>query len=266
MLKYSCACPLRAKYSFKKGVVPVSVSIVVTSGKGGTGKTSFTGGVGSCLAALGQKVLCVDLDVGLRNLDITLGLSDLAVMDFTDVLSGRCELSLAAVEHPDIQGLWLLTAPLSLEPSVTEEAMASLLDRAKAQFDFVLIDCPAGLGQGFRLATAAADRGVVVSTTDPSALWDAQRTVTTLTPRLDVLHLVMNRVQPKLIRKLHTNIDQAMNTAGLPLLGVVPEDPKVTLAAGAGRPLILTARKGAAVAYLNIAKRLMGKQVPLMMS
>ncbi len=246
--------------------MPVSVCIVVTSGKGGTGKTSFTGGVGSCLAALGQKVLCVDMDVGLRNLDINLGLTDKAVMDFTDVLSGRCTLELAATAHPDIQGLYLLTAPMSLEGTVTEAAMAELVRQAKERFDFILMDCPAGLGEGFRLACAAADRGVVVSNTDPSALRDAQRTVVALTPRLETLHLVMNRVQPKLIRKLHTNIDDAMNTAGLPLLGVIPEDAKVTLAAAQGRPLILTTGKGAAIAYLNIAKRLMGQHVPLMMN
>lgn len=242
------------------------VSVVVTSGKGGTGKTAFTGAVGSCLAALGQKVLCVDMDVGLRNLDIALGMSDRAVMDFTDVLSGRCELELAAAAHPDIRGLCLLTAPTALTAGVSEADMARLVALAKERFDYILMDCPAGLGEGFRLAVAAADRGVVVSTTDPSALRDAQRTVMTLTPRMETLHLVMNRVQPKLIRKLRTNIDEAMNTAGLPLLGVVPEDPQVTLAAGKGRPLILTTHKGAAVAYLNIAKRLMGQQVPLMMS
>lgn len=244
----------------------LSVAIVVTSGKGGTGKTSFTGGVGSCLAALGQRVLCVDMDVGLRNLDLNLGLTDKAVMDFTDVLAGRCSLDLAAAAHPDIQGLYLLTAPMALEPDVTPQDVETLLTQAKESFDFVLIDCAAGLGESFRLATAAADRGVVVSTTDPSALRDAQRTVMALTPQLETLHLVMNRVQPKLIRKLHTNIDQAMNTAGLPLLGVIPEDPKVTLAAGQGKPLILTAHKGAAIAYLNIAKRLMGQQVPLMLN
>ena len=244
----------------------MSVSVVVTSGKGGTGKTSFTGAVGSCLAALGQKVLCVDMDAGLRNLDIALGMSDRAVMDFTDVLAGRCTLDLAAAEHPDIPGLYLLTAPMALEPGVTEEDMVRLVAQAKERFDFILMDCPAGLGEGFRLACAAADRGVVVSTTDPSALRDAQRTVMTLTPGMETLHLVMNRVQPKLIRKLRTNIDEAMNTAGLPLLGVVPEDPKVTLAAGVGKPLSLTTRKDAAIAYLNIAKRLMGQQVPLMMS
>ncbi len=244
----------------------MSVSIVVTSGKGGTGKTSFTGAVGSCLAALGQRVLCIDMDVGLRNLDIALGMSDRAVMDFTDVLSGRCELARAATPHPDIQGLFLLTAPLTPDSAVTAQALAELVTQAKESFDYVLMDCPAGLGEMFHLTAGVADRGVVVATTDPSALRDAQRAVMVLSPQLETLHLVMNRVQPKLIRKLRTNLDEAMNTAGLPLLGVVPEDARVTLAAGAGKPLILTTHKGAAVAYLNIAKRLMGQQVPLMMS
>ncbi len=243
----------------------MSIAIVVTSGKGGTGKTSLVGGAGSCLAALGKRVLCVDMDVGLRNLDITLGLTDKAVMDFTDVLSGRCPLARAAVEHPQIGGLFLLTAPLSLEPDITPAKIRALVAEAKELFDVILLDCPAGLGSGFQLAVAAADRGIVVSTTDPSALRDAQRTVSALTPQLPLLHLVMNRVQPKLVRQLHTNLDKAMDAAGLPLLGVVPEDPKVTLAAGAGKPLILTAHKGAALAYLNIAKRLLGQKVPLMM-
>ena len=244
----------------------MSTCVVVTSGKGGTGKTSFTGGVGSCLAALGHRVLCVDMDVGLRNLDINLGLTDRAVMDFSDVLSGRCTLALAAAAHPEIEGLYLLTAPMTMDPSVCEPAMAELVRQAKESYDFILMDCPAGLGESFRLAAAVADRGVVVSNTDPSALRDAQRTVVALTPQLETLHLVMNRVQPKLIRKLHTNIDDAMNTAGLPLLGVIPEDPKVTLAAAQGKPLVLVTGKGAAIAYLNIAKRLLGQQVPLMLN
>lgn len=244
----------------------MAVSIAVTSGKGGTGKTSFVSAVGSCLAALGHKTLCIDMDVGLRNLDISLGLTDKAVMDFTDVISGRCPLRRAAAEHSDIRGLHLLTAPVSLEANVTGAAIQSLVAEAKKDFEYILMDCPAGLGEGFQLAVAAADRGVVVSTTDPSALRDAQRTVMALTPRMQTLHLVMNRVEPKMLRKLHTNIDEAMNTAGLPLLGVVPEDNKVTLAAGAGKPLILTARRGAAVAYLNIAKRITGQKVPLMLS
>lgn len=239
--------------------------IVVTSGKGGTGKTSLTGGVASCLAALGQKVLCIDLDIGLRNLDISLGMTDRALMDFTDVVEGRCTLERAAVEHPVIRGLYLLTAPVRPTPdALDEEKMKAMLLQARAQFDYILIDSPAGLGSGFRLAVCGADRAVVVSTNDSSALRDAQRTVVELGRRLDTIHLVMNRIQPKLLRQLRTTIDDAMDAAGLPLLGVVPEDSQVILAANTGEPLILFSRKGAALAYLNIAKRLMGQRVPLM--
>ena len=239
--------------------------IVVTSGKGGTGKTSLTGGVASCLAALGQKVLCIDLDIGLRNLDISLGMTDRALMDFTDVVEGRCTLERAAVEHPVIRGLYLLTAPVRPTPdALDEEKMKAMLLQARAQFDYILIDSPAGLGNGFRLAVCGADRAVVVSTNDSSALRDAQRTVVELGRRLDTIHLVMNRIQPKLLRRLRTTIDDAMDAAGLPLLGVVPEDSQVILAANTGEPLILFSRKGAALAYLNIAKRLMGQRVPLM--
>ena len=239
--------------------------IVVTSGKGGTGKTSLTGGVASCLAALGQKVLCIDLDIGLRNLDISLGMTDRALMDFTDVVEGRCTLERAAVEHPVIRGLYLLTAPVRPTPdALDEEKMKAMLLQARAQFYYILIDSPAGLGSGFRLAVCGADRAVVVSTNDSSALRDAQRTVVELGRRLDTIHLVMNRIQPKLLRRLRTTIDDAMDAAGLPLLGVVPEDSQVILAANTGEPLILFSRKGAALAYLNIAKRLMGQRVPLM--
>ena len=238
--------------------------IAVTSGKGGTGKTSLVGAVGSCLAALGHPTLCIDLDVGLRNLDLTLGLSDRALMDFSDVVQGRCPLDKAVVEHPDIPGLFLLTAPFSLSQGVSEDAMKGLLSQARALYDYILLDAPAGLGEGFRLAVCGCDRAIVVTTTDASALRDAQRTVTELMGRVEQLHLVVNRVQPKLLKKLHTTIDDAMDAAGLPLLGVVPEDERVMLSANQGRPLILCANKGAAVGYRNIALRLEGRRVPVM--
>ena len=243
----------------------MSTAIVITSGKGGTGKTSLTAGLGSCLAALGKKVLCIDMDIGLRNLDLSLGLSDRALMDFTDVLCGRCPLERAAVPHPVIQGLSLITAPVTLpaEP-LSVHAMRDLIRQAKVQYDFILMDSPAGLGEGFRLACCGADRAIVVSTTDASALRDAQRTVTLLRSAVPRIHLVVNRVQPKLLRRLHTTIDDAMDAAGLPLLGIVPEDPQVMLCANREQPLILYANRGAATAYLNIAKRLLGQKTPLM--
>jgi septum site-determining protein MinD len=243
----------------------MGTAIVVTSGKGGTGKTSLTAGISSCLAAIGRRVLCVDMDIGLRNLDISLGLSDRVLMDFSDVVEGRCTLERGAVEHPVIRGLYLLTAPLRLEPgSISPQQMVRFLSQAKESFDYVLMDSPAGIGSGFQLAVAGADRAVVVTTSDPSALRDAQRAVSELSRSLNTIHLVMNRVQPKVMHRLRATIDDAMDTAGLPLLGVVPEDPQVSLALGAGKPLVLASRRGAAVACLNIARRIDGQHVPLM--
>ncbi|MDD6161065.1 MAG: AAA family ATPase [Oscillospiraceae bacterium] len=241
----------------------MGTSIMVTSGKGGTGKTSLTAAVASCLAALGHRVLCIDLDIGLRNLDIALGLSDLAVMDFSDVMARRCPLLTAVTAHPEIRGLYLLTAPLTLN-DFDPHRFREMVEDAKDCFDFVFMDSPAGLGEGFQLAQAAADRAILVSATDPAALRDAQRTVSQLTPKVGEVHLVMNRVQPKLVNKLRTSIDRAMDTAGLPLLGVIPEDPNVTLAATQGVPLVLATYAGAAPAFLNVARRLLGRRVPLL--
>ena len=241
----------------------MGTAIVVTSGKGGTGKTSLTGGLASCLAALGRRVLCIDMDVGLRNLDITLGMTDRALMDFTDVIVRRCPLERAAAPHPQLVNLFLLTAPVNPSAGLDPARVSALLDQARAQFDYVLIDSPAGVGDGFRLAACGADRAIVVSTSDASSLRDAQRAVGELS--LPTIHLVVNRVQPRLLRRLRATIDDAMDTAGLPLLGVVPEDEGVMLSANQGVPIILNTRgKGAALAYLNIAKRIEGLRVPIM--
>lgn len=242
----------------------MSTVIAVTSGKGGTGKTSLVGAVGACLAALGYSTLCIDMDVGLRNLDLTLGLVDRALMDFTDVVQGRCPLERAVVEHPEIEGLFLLTAPVTLPEDLPEDQVKWMLLQARSRFDYILLDAPAGLGTGFRIATCGCDRAIVVSTTDASALRDAQRTVTELMNRVEQIHLVVNRVQPKLLKKMRVNIDTAMDTAGLPLLGVVPEDSQVMVCANQGRPLILCSGKGAAAGYRNIALRITGRRVPML--
>ena len=241
----------------------MGVVITVTSGKGGTGKTSVTGGVAASLALMGRRVLCIDMDIGLRNLDISLGLSDRALMDFTDVAMGCCPLARAAVSHPALPGLSLLTAPMSLPQGLTEQKVRALLDTARTLYDVILIDSPAGLGPGFRLAACGADRALVVATSDASSLRDAQRAVLALSS-LKQIHLVMNRIQPRLLRKLRSTIDDAMDAAGLPLMGVVPEDPRVLLAANRGVPLATLDRKGAVLACWNIAQRLEGRQVPIM--
>lgn len=237
--------------------------IAITSGKGGTGKTSVTGGVAASLALMGRRVLCIDMDIGLRNLDISLGLSDRALMDFSDAALGRCPLARAAVEHPDLKGLSLLSAPMTLPDGLTPDTVRTMLQEARNSWDHVLIDAPAGLGTGFRLAVCGADRALVIATNDAASLRDAQRTAAEL-DQLSTIHLVMNRVQTKLMRKLRTTIDDAMNAAGLPLIGVVPEDPQVMLCANLGRPLTTRGRRGAALACWNIAQRLEGQRVPVM--
>ena len=239
--------------------------IAVVSGKGGTGKTSFVSHVGLCLAALGNKVLCMDCDVGLRNLDIALGMSDCAVLDFADVAHGICSLEEAAVPHPIQKNLWLLTAPTTLYDPVEPEEFQAMLRRIRQRFDYCLIDSAAGLGTGFRLAIADCDRCIVVSTTDPTSLRDAQRTVMELDhlPRGRV-HLVVNRCRKKLLRSLHQTIDDAIDAAGLPLLGVVPEDEDLPLALGRGIPLVFSYNRCAGTAYRNIAARITGQRVPLM--
>ena len=238
--------------------------IAVTSGKGGTGKTTVTGGVASCLAQLGRKVLCIDMDIGLRNLDISLGLSDRALMDFADVALGNCSLERAAVAHLELPGLFLLTSPMRLPREITPGKIRALLRAARPNYDYILIDSPAGLGPGFQLAICGADRALVVATNDASSLRDAQRTVEELSG-ISQVHLVMNRIQPKLLRQLRTTIDDAMDSAGLPLMGVIPEDRRVILAGNLGRPLILEeGRRGAGQACFNIARRIEGYRVPIM--
>ena len=241
--------------------------IAVVSGKGGTGKTSFTAGVGEALALSGRRVLCLDCDVGLRNLDLALGLSDRALMDFSDVAQGRCSLESAVVEHPRLPGLFLLTAPVRTRGRpVTETQMADLLAEVRKRYDFCLLDAPAGLGTNFLLATAAADRAVVVTTTDPSSLRDAQHTVMELDRfGSGKLHLVVNRVRKRLLRNMHTTIDDAIDKAGLPLIGVVPEDDTLLLSLNRGTPLLLAnSQSPAAWAYRNIAARLQGGRIPLL--
>ncbi len=240
--------------------------IAVVSGKGGTGKTSFVSGVGAALAIGGRRVLCLDCDVGLRNLDLALGLSDRALMDFSDVAQGRCPLDSAVVEHPNVPGLFLLTAPArSRGQPVTQTQMADLLREIRGRYDYCLLDAPAGLGSGFRLATCAADRCVVVTTADASSLRDAQHTVMELGRfPAGTLHLVVNRVRKKMLRSMHATLDDAIDKAGLPLLGIVPEDDGLTLCLNRGVSILLADGFLAAAAYRNIAKRIQGGKAPLL--
>jgi septum site-determining protein MinD len=238
--------------------------IAVVSGKGGTGKTSFTANTGLALAALGYHVLCLDCDITLRNLDLTLGLGDRALMDFTDVLSGRCSLKEAVVPHSKYPSLDLLEAPADIEDTLTPEQMEPLFRRIRNEYDYCLVDAPAGLGLGFHLASDYADSAVVVTTTDQTALRYAQRTVMELSRfPAGTVHLVVGRVQRRMLRALHTTIDDAIDTAGLPLLGVIPEDSDMPYALNQGLPL-RDCNDYSARAYENIARRITGRRVPLM--
>ncbi len=244
----------------------MSQVIAVVSGKGGTGKTSFTALTGMALARLGKRVLLLDCDVCLRDLDLYLGMSDRALMDFTDVIAGRTTLAGAAARHPLYPELYLLTAPVSSFAALPDKAqMKRLLDEIRRSFDFCLIDAAAGIGDTFFLATCCADRVIVVTTNDPSSLRDAQRTVMELRDfPAGRLHLVVNRVRKTLLRSLHATIDDAIDAAGLPLLGVIPEDEYIPTLLGRGLDHPLKYHTAALCACENIARRLCGERVRLM--
>lgn len=239
--------------------------MAVISGKGGTGKTCLTAAVASCLAAEGQRVLCIDCDVGLRSLDIPLGLSDEAATPFTAVMDGDCGLD-AAAQHPAIPGLHLLTAPITRTVDTLDERdFERLLRDARERFDWCFLDSPAGVGRGFQLSVRYADRCMVVSSADPATVRDAARAVELAgLEGARLMELVVNRIDPQIYRRTRTTVDDVMDSVGLPLLGVVPEDVNVTLAAARRIPLVLYASRGASVACLHIARRLRGIKAPLL--
>lgn len=238
--------------------------IAVLSGKGGTGKTSLCAGIATALAQMGRKVLCIDCDVGLRNLDISLALCDSGALSFVDVYRGSYSLS-QATAHSLYPGLYFLTAPVNLRAEdVDKEAFANLLRQAKKQFDFVFLDAPAGLDAGFNLCAAYADRVILVTNAEPSAIRDAARTGQKLElMKKTQVRIIVNRVRRKLLEVTKRTIDDVMDEAGLPLLGVVPEDENVTLAAAFETPLLKYTHKGAASACKRIAKRIQGLPVPI---
>lgn len=238
--------------------------IAVLSGKGGTGKTSVCAGIATALAESEKRVLCIDCDIGLRNLDISLGISEQAALSFLDISEGSYTFDQAAV-HPAYPSLQFLTAPMTRSADqVDANAFASMLRSARKRYDYILLDAPAGVDAGFRLAAKSADRCVLVTGPDPAAIRDAERTADVL-ELMGKRHtrLVVNRVVPKMVSTMDLTIDDVMDRAGLPLLGLVPEDVDVTLAAGFGRPLLKQTRKGAAAACRRIARRIQGYPEPI---
>ena len=239
--------------------------IAVLSGKGGTGKTSVCAGVATALAELGAKVLCIDCDVGLRNLDISLGISQLGTLSFLDVCSGGYSLDQAA-KHPLYPSLYFLTAPMNCDATQIDlEDFRSMLNQARKHYHYVFLDAPAGIDAGFQLAARYADRVLLVTGADPAAVRDARRAsdMLELMGKAQV-RLIVNRVNKKMIRATKVTIDDVMDEAGLPLIGVVPDDPAVTLAAAFAKPLLKHARRASASeACRRIAKRIQGLFVPV---
>jgi septum site-determining protein MinD len=237
----------------------------MTSGKGGTGKTSSTAAISSCLAAIGHRTLCIDGDAGLRNLDIALGMTDYTVADFADVIDGAIALEDACHEHPDIPNLFFLSAPVFRgAPDIEPAAMIRLCDDAREKFDYCLIDSPAGVGAGFRLSVCGADAAVVVATGDPMSVRAAHRVATILceTGTAEVL-LLVNRVQPRRFTRLNTNIDDMIDAVGARLLAVVFEDEAVAVSGASGIPLVLYGDTRAARQFLGAARRLAGERLAL---
>ena len=239
--------------------------IAVVSGKGGTGKTSVCAGIATALAESGKRVLCVDCDVGLRNLDISLGMSDCGGLSFLDVSEFGYELE-NAPHHPIYDNLSFLTAPMNRSPEdINTESFIALFRRARERFDYIFLDAPAGVDAGFRLVCAAADSFLVVTGAGPAAVRDAARVGELLElAGKNNAKLIVNRVDKDLLSTVRLTIDDVMDTAGLPLLGIVLEDCHVTLAAAFGLPLLKYASRCEATRdFRRIAARLQGYHKPI---
>ena len=233
--------------------------ILVASGKGGTGKSTTTAALACALSELGHRVVCLDADVELRNLDLCLGLSDCAMMDYGDVLAERCRMEDALTPSREFPSLFQLAAPV--EP--TQGGAEILLPALTKNFDYCLLDCPGGLNTASQWALWA-DLALVVATTDPCSQRDAARAAQVLAEHgLDKARLLINRVSRRFLRSTEATLDDTIDSVGLQLIGYVPEDQSVALALASGKPLLSLSRRGAAAAYRRIAKRLDGQSVPL---
>jgi len=233
--------------------------IVVTSGKGGVGKTTTTANVGVALAASGARVVLIDADVGLRNLDIVLGLEARVRHHVLDVLEGHAELDAALVSHKRLPSLKLLAASQTREKDdVDIAAFRGLVDQLRGRFDYVLIDCPAGIEKGFQTAIAGADEAIVVCTPEVSAVRDADRVVGLLGERVKIT-LIVNRLRPSLVRRgKMLSVDDVNAILRLPLLGVIADEPGVIVSTNKGEPIALDAASPTGDAYRKIAGRIVG--------
>ena len=236
---------------------------VITSGKGGVGKTTTTANVGCALALLGHQVVLIDADIGLRNLDLVLGLEKRIVFDLIDLIEERCQPRQALIRDKRVEGLYLLPASQTKDKeSVTEDQMRAVTARLAAEFDVVLIDCPAGIEHGFRNAIAGADEAIVVTTPEVSAIRDADRILGMLGGRR--ARLVVNRVRQEMVKTGDMlSVDDVAEILGREVIGVIPDDEEIIDTTNRGEPVVLDAGRRLARLYTAIARRIMGEDAPL---
>ena len=239
--------------------------IAVASGKGGTGKTTTVAAVSSCLAALGNKTLAMDYDAGLKNLDLSLCMTDYSVADYSDVIGGRLGLMEACHEHPSIPNLFFLAAPTVGDPEETDiGAVRQIHEEIRDTFDYCLIDAPSGIGEGFRHAHTGVNMSIIVTNGELPAMRDAQRAAETARNMgVSELRLLVNRVIKKNYKKLQTTIDDVIDSVGARLLGVIREDKSVIFSLHENTPLILYKQRRAAYDFLDAALRITGENIPL---
>ncbi len=241
--------------------------ITVTSGKGGVGKTTATANLGVALARMGKRVVLIDADVGLRNLDIVMGLENRIVYDIVDVIEGRCQLRQAMIKHKQFPELFLIPAAQTRDKTAVSPAdMVQITDKLRPEFDFILIDSPAGIERGFRNAIAAADEVLIVTNPEVSAVRDADRIIGLLEANSKgQARLVLNRVKADMVRKGEMlSAEDVTDILAIKLIGIVPEDENVIPASNSGVPVTLNEHSRAGIAFRHIARRLNGEDVPFM--
>ncbi len=239
--------------------------ITITSGKGGVGKTTATANISVALAELGRKVTCIDSDIGLRNLDVVLGLENRIVYDVVDVIEGHCKINQAMIRDKRFENLFLIPAAQTRDKnSVTPAEMIDLCESIRPEMDFILIDSPAGIEGGFKNAIAPADEAIVITNPDVSAVRDADRIIGLIeAAEKGPARLILNRINPEMIKRGDMmEADDVLELLAVKLLGIIPEDENVLVSTNKGQPVVLNPKSRAGQAFKNVALRLTGQDVP----